>query len=430
MSTQPSLHSEALTPRCPTKRLIVSASIGNALELFDFTVFSFFASIIGAEFFPSTSRYGSLLMAVSIFGVGFIMRPLGGMLLGAYADRAGRKSALLLTIVLMGLGTATIALAPTYAQVGIAAPVIILIGRLIQGFSAGGEIGASTTLLLESAGQHQRGFFLSWQVASQGISSLLGGLCGALLSATLSVEALHAWGWRIPFLVGLIIIPVGLFIRRQIDETLIPTHREIKQKNPVSIFLKHYGLQFILGLSLIMAATLMTYIIIFYMPTYMMQVTDVTATTSYMISLGVSVVLVVSGIVSGMTLDKIPHYRRITMASVAVALLLTYPAFALLSHPATLWWAVLLRLIIVASLGFNMTAGMLLIATSLPRDVRATGLSMTYATGVAIFGGTAQFIVTWLLDTTGAPLSPAWYLIGMLVLSLIGCYFFKEKHLA
>lgn len=429
MSTPSFSPDEVSTPRCSTKRLIVSASIGNALELFDFTVFSFFASIIGTEFFPSISRYGALLMAVSIFGVGFIMRPLGGMMLGAYADRAGRKPALLLTIVLMGVGTATIALAPTYAQIGIAAPVIILIGRLIQGFSAGGEIGASTTLLLESARQHQRGFFLSWQVASQGISSLLGGLCGALLSAMLSVQALHAWGWRIPFLVGLIIIPVGLYIRRQIDETLPTIHTDKQRKNPVSTFLRHYTLEFILGLGLIMAATLMTYIVIFYMPTYMMQVTDIPATTSYLISLGVSVVLIISGIISGITLDRIPYYRRITMASIIVALLLTYPTFALLSHPDTLGWAVLLRMIIVAALGFNMTAGMLLIATSLPRSVRATVLSMTYATGVAIFGGTAQFIVTWLLDVTAAPLSPAWYLIGMLVLSLIGCYYFKERHI-
>lgn len=148
-------------------KVIVGASTGNGTEIFDFTVYSFFAAIIGKLYFPSDSAYGSLLMSVAVFGVGFIMRPLGSMVLGAYADRVGRKAAMLMTIVLMGIGTALIAFAPTYAQIGVLAPVLIVVGRLIQGFAAGGEVGSATTLLLESAGANQRGFFVSWQAISQ-----------------------------------------------------------------------------------------------------------------------------------------------------------------------------------------------------------------------------------------------------------------------
>lgn len=173
-------------------KVIVGASTGNGTEIFDFTVYSFFAAIIGKLYFPSDSAYGSLLMSVAVFGVGFIMRPLGSMVLGAYADRVGRKAAMLMTIVLMGIGTALIAFAPTYAQIGVLAPVLIVVGRLIQGFAAGGEVGSATTLLLESAGANQRGFFVSWQAISQGVSALLGASCGLALTYFLPEEALYA----------------------------------------------------------------------------------------------------------------------------------------------------------------------------------------------------------------------------------------------
>ena len=200
-------------------KVIVGASLGNGLEIFDFTVYSFFAAIIGKLYFPSDSAYGSLLMSVAVFGVGFIMRPLGSMVLGAYADRVGRKAAMLMTIVLMGIGTALIAFAPTYAQIGVLAPVLIVVGRLIQGFAAGGEVGSATTLLLESAGANQRGFFVSWQAISQGVSALLGASCGLALTYFLPEEALYAWGWRVPFIIGLLIIPVGVYIRKHLEET-------------------------------------------------------------------------------------------------------------------------------------------------------------------------------------------------------------------
>ena len=194
-------------------KVIVGASPGNGPEIFDFTVYSFFAAIIGKLYFPSDSAYGSLLMSVAVFGVGFIMRPLGSMVLGAYADRVGRKAAMLMTIVLMGIGTALIAFAPTYAQIGVLAPVLIVVGRLIQGFAAGGEVGSATTLLLESAGANQRGFFVSWQAISgrQRPARRLLRVGTHLFSAG---RGAVCPGWRVPFIIGLLIIPVGVYIRK------------------------------------------------------------------------------------------------------------------------------------------------------------------------------------------------------------------------
>lgn len=418
-------------------RLIAAASLGNALELFDFTVFSFFAGIIGTLFFPSSTPYGSLLMAVGVFGVGFVMRPLGSMVLGAYADIKGRRSAMLVTILLMGLGTALIALTPTHAQIGIAAPLLLLVGRLLQGFSAGGEIGAATALLMESASPGKRGRYLSWQVATQGISSLIGSACGVLVTSTLSHDALYAWGWRLPFLLGLLIIPVGLYIRRSVEETFDTRHdaqdaaraaAETGRHNPVYGFLRHHLGQFVLGLGIILSATVLTYVVVFFMPTYMMQVTSLSPTLTYSMSVLVSIILTVSGIVSGIFIDRFPRYKPIAIISLMVALVLAYPTFSLIATPAWLWLALLLRLIMVAALGFNMTAGLMLITVALPRPIRATGMGLTYAGGVALFGGSAQFIVTSLIASTGSFMAPAWYLIGALVISLGAFLTFKERH--
>ena len=181
-------------------RLIAACSLGNALEMYDFTVYSFFALLIGKLFFPSDSAYGSLLLAVATFGIGFVMRPLGGVIIGNYADRKGRKAAMTLTIGLMVLGTLCIAFAPTYASAGVFGSLMIVAGRLLQGFSLGGEVGAATSMLMEAGGVRGRGFRVSWQLASQGVSALLGALTGAALYAALPQASLESWGWRLPCL--------------------------------------------------------------------------------------------------------------------------------------------------------------------------------------------------------------------------------------
>ena len=424
----------ALNEKAPLRSrvtLIVAASLGNTLEIFDFTVFSFFASIIGQIYFPSHTLYGSLLMAVGVFGVGFVMRPLGSIMLGAYADRAGRKAALLMTLMLMGIGTATIALAPTYAQIGPLAPALIVVGRLLQGFSTGGEIGASMALLVESADRHNRGFYISWQMISQGCSVLMGSACGALLNVLLSHEALVRWGWRLPFLLGLSVVPVGLYLRRKISETFSATAAERPidtLPSPISTFLRDYWLQFMLGVAIIMSTTLLTYVILFYMPTYMTRVSHVAPGTAYTMSVFTSAVLIGSSLLSGLILDRLKRHKPLAVGSLLTALLLITPSFVLLSQPDTLWLAFCCRTALVAALGLSATANLLMVIEALPRPVRATGMSMTYAFSVAIFGGTAQFIVTWLIEFTGNAMAPAWYLTIMLTISLAAFIPFRERH--
>lgn len=411
-------------------KVIVGASLGNGLEIFDFTVYSFFAAIIGKLYFPSGSAYGSLLMSVAVFGVGFIMRPLGSMVLGAYADRVGRKAAMLMTIVLMGVGTALIAFAPTHAQIGVLAPVLIVVGRLIQGFAAGGEVGSATTLLLESAGANQRGFFVSWQAISQGISALLGASLGLALTYFLPEQALYAWGWRVPFIIGLLIIPVGIYIRKHLEETYsgeAPAHAR-PPLNPVWDLVSNHAKDLLLGVLIIMSGTVMVYVVLLYMPTYMMQTYHIAGPTAYLFSCIASVVQIIAVYCAGRYVDRVQNYKRPLLFSIFAALILIYPTFWFLSATQTLWLAIVFRILLIGALGINMLASTMLIVSALPRHVRATGTSMIYAFGVTLFGGSAQLVVTWLLDVSGNPMAPAWYVTGMLTVSLIATLLFRERH--
>ncbi|MGX1957846.1 MFS transporter [Serratia proteamaculans] len=411
-------------------KVIFGASLGNGLEIFDFTVYSFFAAIIGKLYFPSDTAYGSLLMSVAVFGVGFIMRPLGSMVLGAYADRVGRKAAMLMTIVLMGVGTALIAFAPTHAQIGIFAPMLIVVGRLIQGFAAGGEVGSATTLLLESAGANQRGFFVSWQAISQGISALLGASFGLLLTYFLPENALYSWGWRVPFIIGLLIIPVGVYIRKHLEETYSGevADQERPPVNPVWDVLRNHFKDLLLGMLIIMSGTVMVYIVLLYMPTYMMQTYHIAAPTAYLFSCIASVMQIVGVYFAGRYVDRVQNYKRPLLFSIFAALILIYPTFWFLGSVHSLWLAILFRILLIGALGINMLSSTMLIVSALPRHVRATGTSMIYAFGVTLFGGSAQLVVTWLLDVSGNPMAPAWYVTGMLTISLIATTVFKERH--
>ena len=411
-------------------KVIFGASLGNGLEIFDFTVYSFFAAIIGKLYFPSDTAYGSLLMSVAVFGVGFIMRPLGSMVLGAYADRVGRKAAMLMTIVLMGVGTALIAFAPTHAQIGIFAPMLIVTGRLIQGFAAGGEVGSATTLLLESAGANQRGFFVSWQAISQGISALLGASFGLALTYFLPEEALYSWGWRVPFIIGLLIIPVGVYIRKHLEETYSGevADQERSPVNPVWDVLRNHFNDLLLGMLIIMSGTVMVYIVLLYMPTYMMQTYHIAAPTAYLFSCIASVVQIVAVYYAGRYVDRVQNYKKPLTLSIFASLVLIYPTFWFLGSADSLWLAIVIRILLIGALGINMLTSTMLIVSALPRHVRATGTSMIYAFGVTLFGGSAQLIVTWLLDVSGNPMAPAWYVTGMLTISLIATTVFKERH--
>lgn len=411
-------------PRQSQFRLIAACSIGNALEMFDFTVYSFFSLLIGKLFFPSDSPYGSLLLAVATFGIGFVMRPLGGVLIGNYADRRGRKAAMTLTIGLMVLGTLCIALAPTYATAGVLGSLTILAGRLLQGFSLGGEIGASTAMLMEGGDVKGRGWRVSWQIGSQGISALAGAAVGATLYALLPTAALESWGWRVPFLLGLLIAPVGLYIRANLDET---HEADAHAPSPVGELFRRHADKVVLGILAGTAGTATMYLVVFFMPTYMIRVLNMPASLSYLSGCVTGVTLLVVSLVAGTLADRLHRRKPLVAGSLLFSLIAVYPAFWLMNHYPSVPLVLCLSALLTASINLGTTPLFLMLLEMLPAGVRATGLAVIYSVGVTVFGGSSQFIVTWLLAKTGNPMAPAFYMMACGVLALVAVLRIAEK---
>lgn len=413
-------------PPAPTPpATILALSVGNAVELYDFTIYSFFALTIGKLFFPVQSQFGPLLLALLTFGVGFVVRPLGGIVIGAYADRVGRKPALVLTIALMALGTLLIGLCPTYAQIGAAAPAIIVIGRILQGFSAGGEIGVATTMLMELGHPAGRGLRVSWQMASQGAAALLGALSGYLLSTHLSADALESWGWRLPFLAGLLIVPVGLHLRRLLPETARP---DPGGRAVLAELLSHHRAKLLTGVLMIMGGTASTYVNIFYMPTYLIRMVGLPPQTAFLTGCAAGATMLVVAPLAGLLSDRLGRRRPFVIWTALASALLTHPAFWVLSHVASVPAALVVVGLLIAINAVGAGACLLLLLESFPSRVRASGLSIVYSMGVSIFGGFAQFIVTWLISVTGNPISPAWYVMACALATVWGASRMREAH--
>lgn len=408
-------------------KLILAAGIGNFLEIFDFTVFSFFSPIIAQVFFKSKDPLVSILLAVSIFGVGFVMRPLGSILIGGYADRHGRKQAMLVTIALMALGGAFIGFAPSYESNGVFSIFFIVTGRLLQGFSAGGEVGAATTLLMESAGKNTRGFFVSWQFIGQGLSGLCGSLMAAGLMHYLSEDAMLSWGWRVPFIFSLIIIPVGLYIRAHIDEPFDKAEEVAKheKKHPFFILITQHLKRTILGIFFIFPVTVMAYSLYLYMPTYLLQVTNITKTHAFLISSFGSCMVIVTAFFAGILLDKLERRKHAALCILAITF---FSSFFTYYYVHNLPIFLIFYTIAISTLGLLMTFSILMIMESFEQKIRATATSVIYALSVTIFGGTAQIIITLLLKLSDKNvMAPFWYLGLALCVGFLAVVCFDEK---
>src|SRR5579864_1081422 len=327
MSTQPLTSSGTIA--VSQTRIVVAAVIGNLLEFFDFTVYSFFALTIAKLFFPSQDPVVSTLLALSAFAIGFVARPIGGFVLGHYADKHGRRAALTLTIFLMAVGSATIGLSPTYETIGIAAPALIVIARLVQGFAQGGEFGAATATLLETGSAKGRGFRASWQLASQGAAALLGSGMAALLSYHLTAAELLDWGWRVPFLAGTLIMPLGVYLRRHIvdDE---PTRAERSRFEPALVR------KWFLTVFAIMGMTVATYVLMYYIPTYSIQYLKMPAKLSMLVSIGAACVSLTMCPIWGALSDRMGRRKPLTVFGRVVLIALLYPAFWLMNQFPTL----------------------------------------------------------------------------------------------
>jgi MHS family proline/betaine transporter-like MFS transporter len=406
------------------RQAVAAAVIGNVLEWYDFAVYAFVAGIIGKNFFPSGDRVRELLATFAVFGVGFLARPLGGIVIGRIGDVKGRKFALLLTIFLMVTGTVLIGIAPTYATIGVAAPLLILIARLMQGFSAGGEWGGSTAFIVEWAPEGQRGLYGSFQQCSVSAGLLLGSLVAALANTLLSAESMESWGWRVPFLLGGLLGPVGLYMRRNMEET--PAYRREKQApsaprpgDPAPFWLSARAFGFTI------VWTVIFYIFLSYMPTFTKTYANLSSAQSlWSNSIGL-IVLVVAIPVMGMISDRIGR-QPLLLACCVAFVVLPYPVFMLLLSGPSFATVIAIQILIGLVISLYSGAGPAAISEIFPTSSRSTWMTTGYALSVAIFGGFAPYIATWLIDQTGVKFAPVFYVIAAAAISLVVNYRLAE----
>ncbi|MEQ0560500.1 MFS transporter [Amycolatopsis sp. NEAU-NG30] len=393
------------------RRAIAAATIGNALEWFDLAAYALMAAYIGKTFFPGGNAAVQLLQAYAVFGITFLIRPLGGLVLGAYADRHGRKKALVLTIRLMVLGTLLLAIVPGYATIGVLAPIGVIVARLLQGFAAGGEFGAATAFLIERD-DRRKGFLGSFQFASQGFATLLSAGFAAGLTAVLPDAAMTAWGWRIPFVFGLLIGPVGYYIRRHVDEAPLaePESSTIRE-----LFRHQWGGLLIAGGALVVSTSLN--FILQSLPAFAIKTLGLDDSLSFVALVITGVVLTLGTPVAGWLADRHGRIRLMVTAAAligvsAVPLYLwvtSSPSFLTLTAAMTI-----LGLLKAAYFGALPSV----MADAFPARTRATGLSFGYNTTVGVFGGFTPTIAAALVATTGSPVSPGYYLVLTACLSV------------
>ena len=415
--------SNAAAPTPITPRQVAAAVVGNALEFYDFTTYAYFAVQIGHAFFPGRSAFESLMLSLATFGAGFFSRPVGAIVIGSLADRVGRRPAMLLSFGLMGLAILGLALTPSYGQIGLAAPLLAISFRLLQGFALGGEVGPTTAFLIESAPPGRRGLYGAWQGASQGVATLFGGLIGVGLSTHLSAHDLDAWGWRIAFLIGALVLPLGLIIRRNLPETRHHVE-EAHAGLPDAPTLRAHLRIIVLGLAMVGSFTTATYVFQ-YMTTY--------ASTTLHMKMGVAFgATVVSGAVGlvftllgGALSDRFGR-KVLVLIPRTLFLLATFPAFLLMVHRhdgVTLLSAVGLM---GALSSMSSGPGLILLTESVRKEVRGLVLSTVYAVALAVFGGTTQMAITALIKVTGDPLAPAWYMMGATAVGILAITLMHE----
>ena len=400
--------------RFTTFRILAAASIGNALEWYDILIYGYFAVTISQVFFPTSDQTISLLLALGTFGVSYLVRPVGALVLGSYTDRAGRKAAMLLSIVVMTTGTALMAFMPPYSSIGILAPIAVLLARLLQGFAVAGEFGSATAFLVEHSTSH-KGFFASFQWFGQGLAAVLASFFGVVLTSALSVEQLQSWGWRVPFLFGLLIGPIGLYIRKHVAET--PEFLEAKHTStPVRDLFTDNWDRLLLAIGIVIVSTSSNYIIL-YMPTYAVRELHLPQTLGFVATLIGGLLLTFGAPMFGYLSDLVGRIR-IMLIVCALFAISAYPAFVLLvGHPTLIAIVAIVCWLSVLKAAYSGTLPALM-AEIFPLQTRGTGIALSYNIGVPIFGGFAPLIATWLIAVTGSNLAPSFYLIVTSVVNL------------
>lgn len=409
---------------------VVRVAAGNCLEMYDFQIFGYYAAAIAATFFPSGNEYISLMASLTTFGAGFLMRPLGAIVLGAYVDHSGRRAGLLLTLGLMAVGTLSIACTPSYFAIGLLAPLIVLAGRLIQGLSAGVENGGVSVYLSEIATAGHKGFYVSWQTASQQIGVMGAALLGLLLTAHLSKDAMTRWGWRVPLLAGCAIIPLLFLLRRSLDETqtfLKRKHRPMPSEI-LRALMANWRLV-LLGVMLVTTTTVYYYMITAYTPTFGSTVLHFAYNKTMAVTLCVGASNLLWLPVMGSLSDRIGR-RPMLVCAALVTLLTAYPAlFWLVSTPS---FVHLLAVELWLSILFSSYTGAMVVFLTeiMPLEVRTTGFSFAYSCATAAFGGFTPAICTFLIHTTGDRAVPGLWLSCAATCGLIAAVFLSPERVA
>jgi MHS family proline/betaine transporter-like MFS transporter len=414
-------------PATRSREAIIAGAIGNALEWYDFAVYGYFVSTISKLFFPSSDPIASILATYLVFGIGFVMRPVGSILFGIYGDRHGRRKALSAVIFLMALSTLAIGLLPTYGEVGVMAPILLVAARLLQGLSAGGEWGGSTAYIVEYAPEGRRGFIGSWQQFSVGSGFLLGSLSGTVMSFVLSPEALTSWGWRVPFLLGIVVGGVGAYLRWRLPDT--PKYTDIEEHHdlahaPLKEAITKYPRETLTAFGITLHNTAAYYISLLYMTGYFVTVGKLPQPTAQLIGTICLAVFVVLIPFTGRLSDRIGR-RPLLMASCIGYAILSYPLF-IMGSSGSAPLAFLAQFVMIFFQSLYAGPCPAAYAELFPTRVRYTALSVGYNIPVAIFGGFAPFIATGLITLTGSILSPAIYVMIASGVTLVTMMWVRE----
>ncbi len=388
--------------------------IGNALEWYDFIVYSFMTTYIARLFFPSMNSVNSLLAATATFGAAFLMRPAGAVFFGVYADKYGRKAAITLIIAIMAVALLLIALVPTYASIGEAASILIIAARFLQGFSAGGEFGPSTALLIELAPPGRRGLYGSWQMFGQVLAMLIGAVIGILLTKKVSSVAMEAWGWRIPFLIGLVIAPVGFYIRSHLHEK----NNNAQEKNNYLHLVKNNLGNMLLAMGLVVGGTTSFYVNLIYMPTYASKYLGLSMTDAFIALACGSLASMLLVPCLGALSDRIGR-KLILVASLLLYLITILPCFIWLTHSPSALKLLAVEVIFCVCMSGYLGVYATVLAGLFPHGMRATGLSISNNLVIMLFGGFGQFIVTWLIKVSGSLLAPGYYVSFGVIVTLL-----------